>query len=467
LQFIIYDKLKKSLYTETDAFYDQGMFVDGLSYIQTDYLHSFEEGIQALCQCLCLEPGNPKYFERGLETSSALFKIIDFNKNGDRLFKSCYFSGTTIARDYPWNCTHPMSYLVTGPATQIARYNGNPTLVKLFIDLADTLLRHIVDGEKRFMINFDTGEATVAPNTTDCLWNVFATANSFSVKKEYTDQYYFADKVMPDMKGITDLTAIQTINETTYEKMKLREYINTEGFVWTDRCIININDVMIQRLGGIAHNRNYLYPLNFVEWKFDEPATDESIGIMVTYARPNELEIIICNLEQFAVSAWMTGCEVDPGEWDIKITCIDKGLSTTYKLYFERLSDLHFKFEAMCTTKIEMKLLTKGVPYFERCDIGICNEDITLLPDSVRVIVHGMGAVDSPETTAVLKDPTGKVISSVKVPAIAAPVDLYPKTAEIIFSVPAGENYSIELDPDGLLCELNKKNNIVVICNKT
>ena len=54
-----------------DAFYEQGMFTNGLSTIQTDELHSYEEGIQVLGQAMLLDYGSPKQLERAMETAGS------------------------------------------------------------------------------------------------------------------------------------------------------------------------------------------------------------------------------------------------------------------------------------------------------------------------------------------------------------------------------------------------------------
>ena len=58
-------KIRRSLDRDMDAFYEQGMFTNGLSTIQTDELHSYEEGIQVLGQSLLLDFGNPKAARAG------------------------------------------------------------------------------------------------------------------------------------------------------------------------------------------------------------------------------------------------------------------------------------------------------------------------------------------------------------------------------------------------------------------
>ena len=63
--------------------------------------------------------------------------------------------------------------------------------------------------------------------------------------------------------------------------------------------------------------RNYVYPGNVVSWKFDAPATGQSVGILVPEGTPDHIKIIAYNLDSVPVKAKMTGWEIDPGKWEI------------------------------------------------------------------------------------------------------------------------------------------------------
>ena len=90
-------KLKASLLREMEAVYAQGMFTNGLSTIQTDELHSYEEGINVLGQAMMLDYGGPTHIERAMETAAATERVTGVNAAGHRHIRSSYFSGTTIA----------------------------------------------------------------------------------------------------------------------------------------------------------------------------------------------------------------------------------------------------------------------------------------------------------------------------------------------------------------------------------
>ena len=135
-------KLKASLLREMEAFYAQGMFTNGLSTIQTDELHSYEEGINVLGQAMMLDYGGPTHIERAMETAAATERITGVNAAGHRHIRSSYFSGTTIATEGVWGWSKPSSYLLLHPSIALVEFNGSPRVKKWLIELADGLLAH-------------------------------------------------------------------------------------------------------------------------------------------------------------------------------------------------------------------------------------------------------------------------------------------------------------------------------------
>jgi hypothetical protein len=66
---VIPDKVRASLRALTDAVDKNGMITDGLNTILTDYLHTYEEGINARGEDAYLNYGDPKSFERLMQTA--------------------------------------------------------------------------------------------------------------------------------------------------------------------------------------------------------------------------------------------------------------------------------------------------------------------------------------------------------------------------------------------------------------
>ena len=82
-----------------------------------------------------------------------------------------------------------------------------------------------------------------------------------------------------------------------FETAADRKFINTEGSLWIDRIYFNNGELQRARLGGVALMRNYVYPGNVVSWKFDAPANEQSVAILVPVGTPDHIKIIAYNLD--------------------------------------------------------------------------------------------------------------------------------------------------------------------------
>ena len=198
--------------------------------------------------------------------------------------------------------------------------------------------------------------------------------------------------------------------------------------------------------------RNYCYPGNAVSWRFDAPANDQSVAILVPEAAPDHVKIIAYNLEREPVTAHMTGWEVDPGQWTMT-QGTQKGIGNaqpsidapvdnvvTQTVAFERSKDLAITFPPRTQVVIELKLATKGTPYWQRPDLGIDPDDVKIEGGKMTVTVHSVGALDAPASKVVLRSNDGKTLATASVPALKAPLDLTPKTANVTLAVPGGSN---------------------------
>ena len=491
------DKIKESLLRQTDAFYEQGLFTRGLATIQTDELHSYEEGIQAVGQSMLLDYGNPKHLERAMETSRALIGITGVNPAGHRHIRSIYFSGTIVAEEEPWGRQKPYSFLALHPTLMLVQFNGNPVLRKLILELADGVLAHRrrgsdgkyhIYGDIRFRTDrdLDTGLGR--------MWPVFWAAWRWTGEQKYLDAIRdegpriletvtgnaldlmrvrdtwgreIAGGAKPErgsdgarhlawqMTG--DLRYLESLYADQIEAAALREYINTEGSLWIDRVFAPTAELQRARLGGVAIIRNSYYPGHAVSWRFHAPATDQSAAILVPDATPESMKIIVYNLDRVPVKATLKAWDVEPGRWRIT----EKNGSTRV-VDLERTGEVELTLRPRATTEFELKLEEKGTPYWARPDLGIGAGDVTVSGNRVKVKVHSLGSVDAPASSVALVDGSGKRLASAPLPALAAPLDLTPKTAEVTLTPPAGaplKGAAVELDPDRRLKEITRMNN--------
>ncbi len=114
---------------------------------------------------------------------------------------------------------------------------------------------------------------------------------------------------------------------------------------------------------------------------------------------------------------------------------------------------------------LTLKLKTPGTPYWKRPDLGISREDVFIQGNTVGVKVHNIGAVDAPAAT--LESDGQKAVKSSPprpIPPPPVPLDLYPKTANVTLTMPAGmqiEGASVVIDPGKNVEEITQRNNRV------
>ena len=510
------DKLRRSLLRTLDEMYRQDMFANGLAKAQYDELHAYEDGINVLGQAMQIDFGSPKQLERAMETSRRLEWLTGINSAGQRQIRSSYYSGTKMAENGVWGWAKSRSYFVFHPALSLVLYNGSPETRKMVLETADGFLAHRHQDSNgkysmHYTVNFHTNEDIAGSQDP---WFILWAAYRWTGDKKYIVP--FGDDPVAslrainsdamDMLGVRDSwgqsllktggdkvsdnhysVANETINQLSWqltgdtrylnkvyasqiETATDREFINTEGSLWIDRIYFNSGELQRSRLGGVALMRNYDYPGNVVSWRFKAPANEQSVAILIPQGAPDHIKIIAYNLDSQPVTASMTGWEIDPGRWEITQSTRGNAESDplqntkTTTSEFERSKSLDITFAPHTTTVIDLKLVTKGVPYWSRPDLGIGEDDVKVQGERVKVTVHSLGTVDAPASNVVIRDSTGKVIARARVRSIQAPLDLYPKTAVVELLLPKGAQVkggTVTVESSSKIPEITQMNNRV------
>ena len=522
------EKVKLSLSRELEAMYENKMWTNGLATAQFDELHSYEDGLNVLGQSMMMDFGNPKDIERAMVTARRLEWLTGVNAAGHRHVRSAYYSGSKMAEGGVWGWTKARSYMVFQPALDLVLFNGAPETRKMVLETVDGMLAHRKQeadgryvtrteinfktdedlpggdatpdfmfwaayrwtGDKKYLLPFmDTGPSSLAHISSDALdmlklrdtWGKQVVAAAASVDRTTG----VAPTAAQSITGSAETFAWQVSGDTRYlerlytaqlESESNREWINTEGSLWIDRVTDSAGPMFVNtelqraRFGGVALIRNHIYPGNAVSWRFIAPATPTSLGILVPEATTDHVKIIVYNLDAVPVSTQMTGWEVDPGQWEIaegiQTGAKDAALTGVKKwsAEFERSRSIPLTFAPHTTTVVELKLVTKGVPYWSRPDLGISSDDVKVEGGTMKVTVHSVGAVDAPASKVVLRDRTGKVMATANAGPLKAPLDLYPKTEEVLLALPAGAEWkggSVTIEMSGDLPEITQMNNRV------
>ena len=111
---------------------------------------------------------------------------------------------------------------------------------------------------------------------------------------------------------------------------------------------------------------------------------------------------------------------------------------------------------------MELHLLKQGADIRERPDLAIGSRDVDYDEQgkTLTVTVHNIGAKDSPPSEIELTK-NGKPLARQKIPAIAAPRDLLPKTVKIRFDdLQSLQGVTIHLDRAQEIDEITEVNNL-------
>jgi hypothetical protein len=346
------------------------------------------------------------------------------------------------------------------------RWTGDKKYLLPFMDVGPSALANIsANGLDALNVRDTWGKQVLASAGGPLGGGVASTAAASASGSAET----FAWQVSGDTKYLERLYNAQLEAESN------REWINTEGSLWIDRVTDSAGPMFVNtelqraRFGGVALIRNHIYPGNAVSWKFVGPATPTSLGILVPEATPDHVKIIVYNLDAVPVSTQMTGWEVDPGQWEIT-QGVQAAAGTAlagvkkWSALFERSRSIQLTFAPHATTVVELKLVSKGVPYWSRPDLGIGSDDVKVEGRTMKVTVHSLGAVDAPASKVVLRDRTGKVIATANAGPLQAPLDLYPKTEDVSLALPAGAEWkggSVTIEMGGVVPEITQMNNRV------
>nr|MCR4859351.1 hypothetical protein [Bacteroidales bacterium] len=453
------EKFGESLKRFLEAVDREGTLTRGMSTIQTDGLHTYEEGVNTLVQLNTAEYGNPRQVERLMESArSVRDHLLGTTPGGHLHFRSDYFSATRIALSEPWSWSSYREYYHTGPGLLLGDAYGNPAAREYLLRLADSALAHA---------KTDTDGKVLLPNEINFLTDEARSwGGSFALPLMwYAWRWTGEPKYLRAVEG-SGWDHVNYTRETLTDQIRkdlraidAREYIMTEGSLWIDRIGFPCETIQYSRLGGIAMTRSQnLVPSNPLRWHFRGAEDAQRLAILVTQTSPTQFEIEFFNTGAQPLEAVMEGVEAPGGMWEL--TEPDGKLR---QVEWGRARCLPLRIPARRECRIRMRLTGKAEDYALRPDVGIGEEDLVLTPEGLGVTVHNLGGVDVPGVTVVLRDARGHILSQTETPAIPAPVDLVPKTARVVLEVPRGCNLaecSVALDPGKESGEIYPGNNV-------
>jgi hypothetical protein len=365
----------------------------------------------------------------------------------------------------PWQWTGYYNFNMLHTPYLIARYNGNPRLREMIIELADGLLAHReTNGDFFTEIHFSSGEVRGNPGLQSA-WQVFMAAY------EYTGDSTYLPPVNDHKITIRDFNQKDLVADYTEQikNLAVLEHPHTVGSIWIDRIYANTNVLQTDRLGGVALARiRQIYPQHYLSWEIAEPADYRSLAFFVPAAAPDSIQVIAFNLEKETVHAGMKLWNILPGKWSI-VTGLDSDddqhmdQETSREIrYLERGSELNLSFASRTHTLVSLQLVEPAhTTYSQRADLAISSAGLHIEENKVTVRVYSQGGMASPETILELKDASGKLVGRVPVPAMKAPLDLGPNWLDVDLPIPVDTDLSsgsIEIDPEKSIDQITRLN---------
>jgi len=485
------DKVNASLSALVEATYRNGMFTRGLGTIVTDELHVYEEGVNAISQHSYLNPGDPVAVARLMETAVRYQDLTAFNPLGDRLFVSNYYGGDHIVTEAPWQWSKPYSYLILHPGIRLVDWNGSPQLKQLLLELADGYLAYgRQDEHGRWTypseINWPDGatRGNAGPQQTNLLmWAAYrwtgddkylrpieqvlreggASALAGTIgsdlsealnRPELRDVWTAAASAPnasnPALHFAWAATGDKAYLERLFDQLRraaqFRMPMMTEDHWWVDRVEIPTQELQRQRLGGVALWRNSIVQGNLVSWRFSQPDDAEQLGLLLQEPTPTGFRIVAHNLSDRPITARLTGAGIATGSWSIRQGVDANGDDAAEApgevalIAFGRDQAISLEFPPGLTTVIELALDGPATDVRDRPDLALSAANVIWRGGALEAVVHSLGSRPATGGLLRLEDARGGTLAEARIPDLAAPDDLLPRSVAVRLEPPAGSN---------------------------
>ena len=495
------DRLRRSQRAVLDATFADGMWDNGLSHIEADQLHSYEEGINTVAQAMMLSWGDPTEIERAMAVARNYPRLIQRNPAGHWHFVSAYFNGRMIDRDGNLGRQYPYSYLITHPGMLLVEYNGAPKVKSLLLESLNSWLAHGRQGAdgnwsypQEIQWNTDQGFGKGVGNAVHSFWaaykwtgdakylrpiepaglaagslsDLFAVnadtlaqipggpelAKAIASGKVTTGSAHYdqnigttgddriADYVRWQETGDNHILASLYADDVRQDMHRM--YFLTAAEAWSDRVAVPSDLLQRARMGGVAHLRNRYYPGNLVSWRFAGPDLAQQVGILIPHGNPDRFRVVAYNLSDRPITASMIGGELKPGLWHVRSGIDGNGDNQADNLEAERTVRLEkglgtdLVLPPHQTIVYDFDLAQAGDDPATRPDIGISADDLHRQGDTLTVRVHSLGAKPTPTGLVTIMGPDGKQLAQAPFAGLQAPIDLLPKTEDVSLPLPAG-----------------------------
>jgi hypothetical protein len=455
-------RVRDSVRRVLEACYRQGMIERGMNRHRTDALHAYEEGMNAYGPAFLLDYGNPVLFERMLETASHYPRLTGVNAAGHRHFRSYQYSATDLVEEGYHAREDIYSHLILHPGLYVAWYNGQPQTRKLLAEFGASLLAHW-RGEKDpalakgIFFADDRVEDRASPNTET--WNLLWGLSDIEQDSRYlwllreavksgdlsraaavnapwpgvfepgalaaplaadagrrnihdhnlqTDQGGLVARVLAWQAG-GDRALLEDGHAALVRHMAQNLYLYTEAEQFTDRIWIPTLSVQRERLGGVAHYRNHIYPGHAVSWE----NTGGEVAALVPEARPDRLRLLLFHAGAQPRTVTARVWQLEHGLYELVLRGETGAALETRRMVLKRYAPVAIELPPGKTVTAEFRRIETRAPLSSLPDLAIAAEEVPA-GGPLAVPVHNIGAAPSRPFTLTVRDPAGKVLAEAR-----------------------------------------------------
>jgi hypothetical protein len=120
----------------------------GYSEPMADAEHTAEPTGNTLGMMMQLDYGNPNWIERSMKTGKLIRDLwTDYNEQGHRHFRANFMGATQVGSGDRMNDSW-INYRAVSPSSAVLAYNGNPTIAKLYTEIADAWVAAAMSTER-------------------------------------------------------------------------------------------------------------------------------------------------------------------------------------------------------------------------------------------------------------------------------------------------------------------------------
>jgi hypothetical protein len=517
--------LRASAKRVADGVYASGrMRESGLSSLVQGPLHAYEDGANAQQVMALLDPGNPLYLERLMQSARAVQeKLLIAPRPGRSSFRSARFSADEVISG-PWEWDSTGHAVLLAPALTVSNYNRNARAVAQVRSWADTWLDEFERAERKgghppglpfasrraadgTVLEWDRlprgwGFASIFP----ALYSLTGSERYRQAVRFWTDPPHPGAflETMPELHLVVGLVdpkdrsrllgwsrkaELRRLSDDALGDAARRRVVEWEltgnesaaiagleaaiasldllgdAYTWAepinDRIWLPFAPLSALALGGVAHQRNQLWPQHDVSY---EDFSD--IAAWVREHTGDRLRIWLYSFAPDTQRGSVRFWRLAPGRYRVRVgpDSDSDGIPDTGEerdLRLQRFSLLPVELAPGTRTALELRAVSVEPATSALSDLAVSEPRWN--GTALGLTLHNLGNADALDALVRVVDAEGRTLTEQHVKRLEAPTDLSPRRQGLLFEVDPARAAAVLADPDQEIPELNETNNHLLI----